>query len=293
MPRITQYTEANSTNLQDSDVFITDGPSGVSKISAESLAQATYDKFPTYAGVEPVAKRGLYRGASLGSGDTFAEASTAAQRAAIVDGSFEGLFIGDYWIIGGRIYRIADFNYWLGIGDEGKEFNTNHIVLLPDATFGNDKMNDGNVTTGGYVGSKMYSNEESVLNVARATISDQFGNYLATHREYLCNAVTSGAESAGAWFDSTAELMNEVMVYGTHIRTAKHNGTYLEESSNKQLALFMLNPFFINPARYYTWLRNVASATLFAYVGRNGSAGNTSASDSYGVRPAFAVKGTA
>lgn len=293
MPRITQYTEANSTNLQDSDVFITDGPSGVSKISAESLAQATYDKFPTYAGVAPVAKRGLYRGASLGSGDTFAKASTAAQRAAIVDGTFDGLFIGDYWTIGGRIYRIADFNYWLGIGDEGKEFNTNHIVLLPDATFGNDKMNDSNVTTGGYVGSKMYSNEESVLNVARATISDQFGNYLATHREYLCNAVTSGAESAGAWFDSTAELMNEAMVYGTHIRTAKHNGTYLEESSNKQLALFMLNPFFINPARYYTWLRNVVSAPAFAVVSAYGSAGNYGASSSYGVRPAFAVKGTA
>jgi hypothetical protein len=258
MSRITQYTEANSTNLEDSDVFVTNGLSGV----------------------------------SLGSGNTFAEASTSEQRAAIADGSFDGLFIGDYWTIANRIYRIADFNYWFGIGDEGKEFNTNHIVLLPDATFGNDKMNDSNFTTGGYVDSDMYSNKESILNVARAIISDKFGNYLSTHREYLCNAVTSGAESDGAWFDSTAELMNEVMVYGTHIRTAKYNGTYLEESSNKQLALFMLNPSLINQERYYTWLRNVGSDAFFANINPKGLSYLSEASLSLGVRPVFAVKGT-
>ena len=296
MPKITDYNAVGSTNgmtaLADADVTNTDGASGVRKVTMVHLAEAVYDKLPKNGVGTPVGKSGIYRGANLGTGATFSAASTSAQRSAIADGTFTGLFIGDYWTVNGRIYRIADFNYWKRSGDT--DFNVNHIVIVPDASLGNDVMNDSNTTAGAYVGSKMYSNSSSVLNTARTTIADDFGGYLAQHRVYLPNAVTYGAESGGAWFDSTVELMNEWMVYGRAAYTKKSATglNYLYTIDKAQLALFKLNPAMVN-LRYGYWLRNVASATDFARVSHTGNADANHASASNGVRPAFAVKGTA
>ena len=234
----------------------------------------------------PVGRSGLYRGASLGSGATFAAASTSAQRSAISDGSFDGLFIGDYWTVNGRVYRIADFNYWKRTGDT--DFNTNHVVLVPDNSFGNGQMNSTNITTGAYVGSEMYTDANSVLNTARTAIATDFGGYLASHKLYLPNAVTDGKESAGAWYTSTVELMSEIMVYGCKIRNP--GNFYTTEKS--QLALFRLNPAMVN-LRYNYWLRDVVSAASFAFVNHGGNAAGYDASASIGVRPAFPIKGTA
>ena len=89
-----------------------------------------------------------YRGKSLGSGTTFANASTAAQRAAIADGSFAGLFCGDYWTVNGTVYRIADSDYWYGTGDSST--TTHHLVIVPDKNWGNGGMNSTDTTTGAY-----------------------------------------------------------------------------------------------------------------------------------------------
>ncbi len=296
MPKITDYNAVGSTNgttaLADADVTNTDGASGVRKITMVHLAEAVYDKLPKNGVGTPVGKSGIYRGANLGTGATFSAASTSAQRSAIADGTFTGLFIGDYWTVNGRLYRIADFNYWKRSGDT--DFNVNHLVIVPDANFGNDVMNSSNTTAGAYVGSKMYSDSSSVLNTARTTIADDFGGYLAQHRVYLANAVTDGAESGGGWFDSTVELMNEWMVYGRPNYTKKSPTglNYLYTIDKAQLALFRLNPAMVN-LRYTYWLRNVASAADFAAVSSGGFAHIYYASGSHGVRPAFAVKGTA
>ena len=229
----------------------------------------------------------IYRGASLGSGATFETASTSEQRAAIKDGSFADMYIGDYWTIDNKVFRIADFNYWKYIGDTS--FNQNHLVLVPDAIMGSSKMNTENDTTGAYVGSKMYTDSESALNTARTTISNLFGNYLGTHRSYLANAVSNGAESAGAWVDSSVDLMSEIMVYGSKIRSKANDGSYIATSDKTQLALFRLNPDFIVNKRAAWWLRDVVSSSSFAYVSGGGFANLSSASSSLGVRPAFAV----
>ena len=298
MPRITSYTAVGSsqgkTALEDADVFLIDGTNGSRKISAKELANAAADKQLSSAASVGVGygKSGIYRGANLGSGSTFAAASTADQRAAIADGTFKGLFIGDYWTVNSVLYRIADFNYWKRSGDT--DFNVNHIVLVPDSAMGNGKMNTNNDTTGAYVGSEMYTDTTtpSALNAARTKISTDFGSYLASHKEYLPNAVTNGAESAGAWYTSTVDLMSELMVYGCKIRSAANAGTYLPTIDKAQLALFRLNPAMVN-LRYNYWLRDVVSSANFAVVGGIGDAANGTASYSTGVRPAFPVKGTA
>ena len=296
MPKVPDYTaignSQGTTALKNDDEFYVYGNGSSRKITAKELSQALSEKTLANAASVGVGygKSDLYRGANLGSGSTFATASTAAQRAAIASGTFEGLFIGDYWTVNNVLYRIADFNYWKRSGDG--DFNTNHIVLVPDASFGNDKMNDSNITTGAYVGSKMYSDSSSVLNAARSKIAADFGGYLATHKEYLENAVSDGAQTAGAWYNSTVELMNELMVYGHHVYCRKSNGVYLYTIDKAQLAMFKLNPALVN-LRYSYWLRDVASAASFAAVGGNGDAGNGNTSNSGGVRPAFPVKGTA
>ena len=233
---------------------------------------------------------GVIGGKSLGTGATFAAASTSAQRSAISSGTFTDLFVGDYWTVNGVVYRIADINYWKRVGDS--DFTTNHLVLVPDTFFGNGKMNNSNTTTGAYVGSAMYTDTTtpSVLNSARTQIAADFGNYLLTHKRYLPNAVSNGAQSAGAWYDSTVDLMSEIMVYGSNIRAASIDGAYINTSDKSQLLLFKLDPSKINTREYY-WLLDVVSSMTFAYVYLNGRADANSAPDSCGVRPVFAVKG--
>ena len=230
--------------------------------------------------VSAINHRNVYRGKNLGS------SVTAAQKAAIQAGSFDDLFIGDYWIINGVTWVIADMDYFYNCGDIA--FTKHHLVIVPNDPLYDAQMNESYVTTGGYVGSKMYTEN---LNSAKATISAAFGDMVLSHRDYFTNAVTDGHPSAGAWLDSTVDLMNEVMVYGTHMFAPANNGVTTPARitvAKQQLALFALNPKAINN-RQGIWLRDVVSATHFAYVYGSGRADYANALDSLGVRPEFCI----
>ena len=222
----------------------------------------------------------VYRGKNLGT------AVTAAQYAAIKAGTFEDLYIGDYWVINGVNWRIAAFDYYYRCGDT--DLTTHHAVIVPDSALYQHVMNDTNVTTGGYTGSKMYTEG---LEQAKTTIKAAFAGHVLSHRVYLTNAVTDGHASAGAWFDSEVDLMNEQMVYGGSIFLPIANGSavytnYRVEKS--QLPLFTHRPDMIANRVTY-WLRDVVSASLFASVDSGGDADCYNASFSHGVRPAFCI----
>lgn len=143
------------------------------------------------------AHNAIYRGKNLG--DTV----TVAQYAAIAAGTFDDLYIGDYWVINNIKWRIAAFDYYYRTGDT--ECTTHHVVIVPDTNLYTAKMNDTNITDGAYIGSKMYTEN---LETAKTTIKAAFGEaHLLTHRQYLQNAVTSGRPSGGSWYDSQIELM--------------------------------------------------------------------------------------
>ena len=223
----------------------------------------------------------LYRGKYLG------DSLTAAQSAAIRAGTFEDLYIGDYWTIGGVNYRIADFDYFYRAGDT--ECTTHHVVIVPDTNLDSQKMNDTNVTTGGYTGSKMYTD---YMATAKNKIIAAFGSgHILNHREYLTNVVANGRPSGGAWFDSTIELMSEAMCYGGTFFEPVSDGSTVPAKYSvacKQLNLFRHRPDMISNRQTF-WLRNVVSATSFAHVNRSGTAYYFNASLSYGVRPAFPI----
>lgn len=236
------------------------------------------------------AHNAIYRGKSLGS------TVTTAQYAAIKAGTFDDLYIGDYWTIGGVNYRIAAFDYYLNSGDTN--CTTHHVVIVPDTCLYNAQMHNtssgdweggaANTTAGGYVGSDMY---KSNLEQAKTTIKSAFSGHVLKHRIYLTNAVANGRASGGAWCDSEVDLMCEQMVYGSGIFSPVSDGSNVPTNyrvEKSQLPLFQHEPSRIcNRATW--WLRDVITASYFAYVNGNGDAYCGIASNSLGVRPAFCI----
>ena len=228
------------------------------------------------------AHNAIYRGKYLGT------SVTSAQWNAIGAGTFEDLYVGDYWTIGSVNWRIAAFDYYYRTGDS--ECTTHHVVVVPDTNLYSHVMNDTNVTTGAYVGSKMYTEG---LTQAKTKINDSFGSaHILTHRAYLQNATANGRPSGGAWYDSTVELMTEMNVYGTKIFGCVSDGSTVPNNytiDKSQFPLFTLNPYLQSNRQTY-WLRDVVSAASFALVGSHGYANYFGASNSFGVRPAFCIK---
>ena len=262
-------------------MLIHDG-NGVKVITVENLhkgLQTDIDSVRNVLADGAAAHNCIYRGKNLGT------SVTAEQYAAISSGKFTDLYIGDYWVIKGVTYRIAAFDYYYNCGDTN--FTKHHVVIVPDTSLYKAQMNTSNVTTGGYTGSAMY---KSNLAQAKTTIKAAFGSaHVLTKRELLTNAVNGNTPSGWAWFDSDVELMNEVQAYGSVAWGAHDGNGYNVASGDGQFPLFMFDRTKLHNREDY-WLRDVASAPHFSYVGSFGYASTTYASSSFGVRPAFKIK---
>lgn len=237
------------------------------------------------------AHNAVYRGKALGN------TVTAAQYAAIKAGTFDDLYIGDYWTISDVNYRIAAFDYFLNSGDT--ECTDHHVVLVPDTVLYNAQMHntssgdyedgaENNTTAGGYVGSDMY---KSNLEQAKTIIKSAFSGHVLKHRIYLTNAVANGRASGGAWCDAEVDLMCEQMVYGSGILSPVSDGSNVPNNyrvEKSQLPLFQHEPSRIcNSAAW--WLRDVITASYFARVNNDGGAHYDYASFSLGVRTYFCI----
>lgn len=282
------FDEYPEVDLTEDDVILIKNANGVKKSTLAKLKElinaSVSEEIAPLLYNNAGAHNGIYRGMYLG------DHVTDEQYAAISAGTFEDLYIGDYWTIGGINYRIAGFDYYLNCGDTAT--TKHHVVLVPDTCLYNAQMNTSNVTTGGYVGSAMYT---ANLASAKSTIKAAFSGHVLSHRIYLTNAVSNGAPSGGAFCDSEVDLMSEQMVYGGPIfmpmdigsndpYSTRHN--YRVEKS--QLPLFALNHSLIGIRAAY-WLRDVVSAATFADVSYSGRANYSNASISNGVRPAFCI----
>lgn len=290
--KVTELT-AFTTPTDSCLIPIHDG-TGLKKITFANFRTKTVEG--TEAKIAPLlfnnagAHNAIYRGKSLGS------TVTTAQYAAIKAGTFDDLYIGDYWTIGGVNYRIAAFDYYLNSGDTN--CTTHHVVIVPDTCLYNAQMHNtssggwesgaANTTAGGYVGSDMY---KSNLEQAKTTIKSAFSGHVLKHRIYLTNAVANGRASGGAWCDSEVDLMCEQMVYGSGIFSPVSDGSNVP--ANYRVEKFQLPLFQHEPSRICNraawWLRDVITASSFAGVNGNGLADYYNASNSHGVRPAFCI----
>lgn len=286
--KMSDLAEITTFESDGSYVYIHDG-SGLKRILVSDLQAALSSRVETLETFNAVlvadgaeAHNMIFRGKYLGT------EVTDEQWAAIADGTFADLYLGDYWTIDGVNWRIWHFNYWIKAGDTS--CTTPHVVIMPDTILYSAQMNSSNTMSGGYVGSEMYTTN---LANAKTTINSAFGSdHILSHREYLTNAITSGYPSAGAWYDSTVELPNEIMIYGSHIfKPLNSLGATIPNSytvCKTQLALAAISSQYVNIRSSY-WLRDVVSAAACAIVADRGGAGGDGASNSFGVRPAFGI----
>lgn len=253
--------------------------------ASNAAASASAEKVAALNYSNAAAHNAIYRGKYLGA------SVTTAQWAAIKAGTFDDLYIGDYWTIGGVDYVIAAFDYYLNTGDS-PAVTAHHVTIVPRKNLYNHVMNDTNVVTGAYVGSKMYA---SGLNSAKTTIANAFGSaHILTIRQLYSNATDStyGFGTSMDWYDASVFLMNEANVYGYHpfaemYRTTQW-GTDKYSIDNSQYPVFAFDKTMIHTRQDY-WLRNVATSSGFCLVAYGGSCYCYGASDSLGVRPAFNI----
>lgn len=209
----------------------------------------------------------------------------------IASDKYNELFLGDYWTVDGVDWVIGDFKFWYNTGDTN--CTKPHVAAFPRNNLYTYKFNPTNTTEGGYVGSDLYKNG---LTQAKQMVTAAFGSaHILNHREYLVNAVTNGAPTGTDWYDSTVELMNENMVYGSRQFSPMPDGAtdpwstcrnYTVDKS--QLSLFRYEPWMICNRNWY-WLRDVVSVTGFAHVHSFSTAHCSPASTVLGVRPVVGI----
>lgn len=267
------YSVDKITNLSNSgNIYINSG-SNIKQISQKDLIASMFKNLQLYA----------QTGKSLGT------SYTSAQQAEVSNGTFDGINIGDYWSIGGVTWRVWDIDWYMNKGDS--QCTTHHLVIMPDGVLLTPNgstthyMNDTDTTAGGYAGTKYRGTYRSEC---EAKIKECFGDRILAHRELMCTAVSNGAPSGWAWTDATVELPSEIMMYGS---TVWGNGTYNVGSMFPQLTLARLNPARVIYRSYSYWLRDVSSASQFAFVRYSGDANYNDASSAWlGVRPFFLLR---
>lgn len=242
---------------------------------------------------------------------------------------FEDLYVGDYiqmsraisayeqtqtyQTTGSQYVTIAGLDTRMGDGDGGDSvsvINYHHAVMVPGQGFvgtqhfGRSRMNSSNDTTGGYVGSEMFTTTIGAVATSGSTATTasinqqlyaEFGSHLKTIRQVLSNAMDNtgynrfgnagGASSGWAWATVQAVLMSEIEVYGS---VAWSSSGYDTGNGNIQLPLFQHNKQAMNNRSAYYWLKDVASSAYFCNCDGRGASSYTDASDAgrY-VRPRF------
>lgn len=224
----------------------------------------------------------------------------------IADGTFRDIFPGDYITkqvtISGTAYTVnwvvADCDYWWHKGNQNNGMETHHVAIVPQTPIFSANMNNDNVTTGGYAGSRMY---RGTIPACATGIVNAFGSsHILTFRDGITNSVDTSHVSSGIpqwtgtpgwwgeWVSVQCNLMSEKMVYGAPICSA---GAMDNSVATRQMSAFRLSEKLINYNRQWWWLRDIVSSARFAFVGGHGGNANTSAaSNSFGVRPFALLK---
>lgn len=280
---------SSATTLSQQDLMIIGSDDQNKKIPVSDLLFEMIDSLSgitSITGLLPL-KRSFWRGKNLGT------QVTNEQYQHIEDGTFRGMFLGDYWIIDGIVWRIVDFDYWLNFGDSACLIH--HLVIMPDGSLGTGKMNDTQTTVGAYLGSKMYTTN---LNGAKIRIYDTFNvsNYddrILVHKELFQNAVSNdGVPYGGAWTATDIDIPSETMIFGSYIYAPANYGSgigYRGTASMGQLAGIRVNRQFINSSRQRYWLRDVANSSKFCSCDGTGSPDMSDANVDNYLRPVFGL----
>lgn len=242
MTRITDLTEA--TSLAQTDAVAIDGASGTRRLSMTQAFGRLADTFAQNAYFH----RNIYRGQKLGN------SFTSGQKNAIRSGTFDNLYIGDYWTDGGTDWIIADMDYWYGIGrNSATLIRTHHVNIIPRLSMGTSVMNTTATNEGGYAAANIRSKFAGIV----SQVNNFFGGgALLNAPRVFSTGSDGGMATTMNWIDvCTCELMSERMVYGSPVFEIQNGKPASASNQNSafawnhttdmnQLALFRLAPRF-------------------------------------------------
>lgn len=277
------------TPISTDNLLLESGAHGTSKATISKILEAGLDALGIkgFTGLNtPEFHNCLYRGK---------EHTVEALSAKVQGNDFSDIFIGDYFKVSfttdyGTVTNqkclIAGINYFKNCGSSNT--TTPHLVMIPETYFGTASMNDTNVTTGGYVGSKMHT---TVLPAIASALKSAIGSsHLISQSRLLSNDTNNNIPSAGAglngastgWASTDCDLclMSEPMVCGG---TVLSSSFYDVGDRKQQLPIFALNPQIAN-ILYVYWLSAVVDSTTFADINENGRLGRDIAGTTAAVR---------
>lgn len=259
---------------------------------ARQRAQAAIDLATGTTGVikpdqpdeEWIYHRNTYRGKNLGS--TF----TQEQKAAIKNGTFDDLYVGDYWENDGHKWVIADINYWK---NNTETLGENHIVVVPSKSLYYRAAEPSGSATKGVINSDLYTNG---LTSAKNMIQSFFGSSnMYEHNVIYVTSINTGQYASVIGQNSVIDVMNQIMVFGSWVNipiSTNSTRSYMDTYDTKQLALFALNPNAICSTDDQYWLRDLYYAgDALGSVVKGQAHVQDIKSTTYGVRPVFGIKG--
>lgn len=224
----------------------------------------------------PEMHRNIFRGQSLGS------SVTAAQLAAINAGTFDDLYVGDYWTIpvtiGGETvsvnWRIVDIDYYYKRG-EAYQQNAHHLVIMPDMAIDTVTPNSADYS----------SVRSTILTTSKTIVTSAFPNMVIPYSEDFGDGSTIFAA------DSEVEVPDAISIVGNLLMRLSTTTTGTHTFSSTQFSLFRLAPKFIaTSSDYLTRDRSQITNSDYAVIEANkGRLGVGAANSAHGIRPYFLI----
>lgn len=229
-------------------------------------------------------QNGIYKGADLTAYWESGLMSTNIQA-----GNFIGMHIGDYVVkaitVGDTTHSdiqwiIAGFDYHLNLGNPIT--SAHHVLVIPNQVITAAPMvsTGVNTTTGGYIGSEMWT---TTIPVITKSITDAFGViHVLSHYEMLTNSMNEeqnsaagaewgiGATSSAVWTEVFVNIPSEAMIFG---RNTVASSYYEIMDCSRQLPLYanFLKYFSVKGTTSNYWLRTINSMNRYASVSPNAS----------------------
>lgn len=227
----------------------------------------------------PIMHNGIYRGKNHGTISGQAAFSAWLDDIGVTDGSFKDVYIGDSVTIQDGTYNlkwiVAGIDHYLRKGNN--DVTKHHLTLIPETSLGYIVMNPSATTTGGYMGSNMFS----IMASLETTLAGVVGTCFVSIEQPMSNA-TSGGKSSGigsatvaAWIPCECEITGNDVI----------GNSYDIGIGEEQLPLFrFITPVSLLPDNF--WIRDVSSAQSFgAYLATGQISGAVANNNAIACKP--------
>lgn len=247
----------------------------------------------------------IYRGKKLGT------APTAEQYAEIKNGTFNDLFIGDYWETDNNIWRIAAFDYYYGIEIQRTYMNKHHCIIVPDYKMHHHNSTDesgffNTSPNGGFWSSNLYKLTTPILD---NLITNLFGSkILSVYIQSTAGLLQGDTSSTAHRFSLSNKLcksffLSESMVLGRHgssiqstNKISSFDYSYQCVYDKGQLPLFQIRhdliplKFHVGETKSPYLLRDIVSNSGVSSINWDGRIGFFNQGDIFGdIRAAFCI----